>query len=179
MDKLFRGLLLVLLDCRISFGSAVFDLVPDFLGYWLVYQGCILLMEYSRYFVWAKNIAAVLSAYTGVLFVLDLFGISTPLALLSLVLNGICIAGSLVSIYWLVCGIRQMELQRAWELAAVSLKTMWKFLSALQLLCFVLSWIPLIGTLASLAGTIVSICFLAAFHKSRQLFAKNSILPNE
>lgn len=173
MDKLFWGLLLVLLDWRISLGSAVFDLVPDFLGYWLIYQGCIPLTEYSRYFVRAKNIAAVLSAYTGVIFLLDLFGISTQPALLSLVLNGICVAGSLVAIYWLISGIRQMELLRTWDLAAVSLKTMWKFLSVLQLLCFALSWIPLIGALASLAGAIVSICFLAAFYKSCRLFTKN------
>lgn len=173
MDKLFWGLLLVLLDWHVSIGSAALALLPDFLGYWLIYQGCIRFTEYSRHFFRAKIIAAVFTAYSGIVFVLDLFGIRTNLALLSLVLDGVCIVGSLVTSYWLICGIRQMELQRTWDLAAVSLQTMWKFLSVLQLLCFALSWIPLIGALASLAGTIVSICFLAAFHKSRRLFAKN------
>lgn len=173
MDKLFWGLLLVLLDWPVSIGSAILSLLPDFLGYWLIYQGCTRFTEESRHFLRAKSLAAVLAGYTGILFVLDLFGVHTNFALLSLVLDGIRIAGSLFSGYWLIRGIRQMELLRAWDLAAVSLQTMWKFLSVMQLLCFALSWIPLIGMLASLAGTIVSICFLAAFYKSCRLFTKN------
>ncbi len=173
MDKLLLGLILILLDCRISFGSVSIDLMPDFLGHFFIAQGCFQFISYHRHFAKTQIAAKILTGYTGIHFLLDLLGISTRLGLLTLLLNGISMICSLIAVYWLICGIRQIEQQRTWDLASAPLQTMWAVMACLHSLSLVLSWIPILGTLASLASVIVSICFLAAFHKSRRLFAEN------
>ena len=39
MNRLFWGFFFVLIDVKLSVGSAVFDLLPDFLGFWMIMKG--------------------------------------------------------------------------------------------------------------------------------------------
>lgn len=55
-NKIFWGLILVLLDFRIQ----NFDILPDFIGYWMIYQGLQALASYNYNFGKAKMYAAPL-----------------------------------------------------------------------------------------------------------------------
>lgn len=173
MDKLFLGLALVLLDLNISFGSIHIDFLPDFLGFFLIAKSCVSLVTCNQHFIKVQTAAKLLTVYSGILFLLNLFGIGTQLGVFSLLLNGIRVICSLITIHWLINGIRQIEQQRTWDLATTALQTMLPILACLHSLSLLLSWIPVIGLLAALAATVVSICFLTAFYKTRQLYAEN------
>lgn len=179
MDKLFLGLALVLLDLNISFGAVSIDFIPDFLGHLLIALGCSQFLSFDKHFPKVQLAAKLLTVYTGILFLLNLFGIGSQLGVFGLLLNAASVIGSLIAVYWLVCGFKQVEQARGWDLSASSMQTMWPIMACLHSLSVVLSWVPVINLLVGLAAIVVSVCFLAIFYKSRQQFTENNTIDAE
>ena len=179
MDKLFLGLVLVLLDLNISFGTVSLDLIPDFLGHFWVAQACIQLLSFDKLFHKVQLVEKLLTVYSGIVFLLHLFGADAQLGIWRLLLDGVQIIGCLIAVYWLICGLKQIEQTHSWDLSAASLQMMWPIIACLHSIALVLSWIPVISLLVSLAAIVASVCFLAILYKSRQQFTehnKNNII---
>ncbi len=177
MDKLFLGFALVLLDLNISFGRVSIEFLPDFIGFFLIAKSCMQLVTCIQRFSKVQTAAKILTVYTGIYFLLNLFGIGTQPGLLALLLNGISTICSLIMVYWLVRGMQKLEQQYTWELATTALQTMLPILACLHSLSLLLSWIPVLSLLASIAAAIVSLCFLTFFHKSHQLLTEKLRQP--
>lgn len=109
--KLFWGLLLVFLDFRVN----GFDVLPDIIGFILVYSGLSMLAEEHARFLQAKKITVPLL----VLSILDLIpgqlqiSVTEPASLLGFLLAAVATVLNLLLLYYICQGIG--ELARAEE----------------------------------------------------------------
>ena len=72
MNRLFWGFFLILIDVKMTVGSAVFDILPDFLGFWLIMKGMESLAEQSVSFDRGRHGAFGLSILDVILFGMEL-----------------------------------------------------------------------------------------------------------
>lgn len=79
MQKIFTGLLLVSFDFNLTLGSCVIGLIPDFLGYIFIRKGVQELREESLCFARLDPWTLGMAVYSGILYLLDLFGIGLRL----------------------------------------------------------------------------------------------------
>lgn len=168
MDKLFLGILFAMLDVHISLGSLRIGLLPDFVGYILMMKGLKALETESQWFSKGKLCALVMAVFTGVLYVMDLLEMSAQMGFLLWFLGLAALVVSLLLQYWIICGVRQMEARQFWDLQGDRLKSLWLVLTVMKGICYVCSWVPVVGTIAAMADVIIGICYLTAFYQSKK-----------
>ncbi|MBQ8237412.1 MAG: hypothetical protein IJZ39_04630 [Oscillospiraceae bacterium] len=141
--KLFLGLIFVLLDFKITVGTAVIGLLPDFIGCFLIMKG----ME-ERNDPWRHG-AFALMLVSLVLFIADLVAKS---------------AGAAVGFWCLefAAGIGMLFLVHRIVRGKKGPRELFPVLCCIRVLAMLLGWVPLVGTVCAVAGTVVAVCFLAA-----------------
>ena len=153
MHRLFWGLFFVLLDLNITVGRATFEILPDFAGFFLLMKGMeelsdsIPRFEKSRHGAFGAFLVSTIvygagllnqEAMTGVwLWVLEL--------------------GCLAIFLWL---LRQITRDMSAEIKGLPM-----IVAVVQILSHVLGWVPLIGSVCTVASTVVSAVFLLCFWK--------------
>lgn len=126
--RIFQGLLLVLLDFRIQY----FDILPDFLGYILIFRALGTLAEQHSYFSKAKPYALVLIflSLTSIFEVpqtnLLEHSISTQELGWLLLAQGIMIL-DVVVLYWICQGIGELAKERSLDELREKARFRWQF----------------------------------------------------
>ena len=141
--KLFLGLIFLLLDIRVTVGTAVIGLLPDFIG-------CFLLMKAleQRHDPW-RHLSFALTLASAVLFTADLVD-KTPMAQVWFQGGGLLAeVGILVLLHHMIRGKK-------------GLRELFGVVACIRVLRCLLSWVPLLGTVCGVADTVVAVCFLAA-----------------
>lgn len=170
MQKIFLGLLFVFLNFHISIGSCQIGLIPDFVGYLLMGKGLEEMAGESTFFVRAKPLTMVMVLYTAALYAMDLFSLSVHLWLLGWVLGLAALGISLVISYWIVCGVREMETARHWNLRGQHLSGMWMCMAVVDGIASLCSWIPLVGLMGAIGAFAMGVLFLVAFHHTESCY---------
>ena len=170
MNRLFWVLLLCLLDYEVTVGTAVFGLLPDFLGYFLIMKGMEELAGENRFFDRGRHIAFGLMIAAVVFYGADLMnpGYMVKVWLWALELAALVI--TLVLIRMIVTGILWLERDLNLKLRGDLLKSMWSILIIICPLCHIFSWLPLVGDICRMASTVVGALFLAVFWDSRKSY---------
>ena len=109
MQKIFTGLLLVSFDFNLTLGSCVIGLIPDFLGYIFIRKGVQELREESLCFARLDPWTLGMAVYSGILYLLDLFGIGLRPGFFSYLMGAASLAASLYISYFIVRGVQDME----------------------------------------------------------------------
>lgn len=162
MNRLFWGFFFALIDVKLSVGSAVFDLLPDFLGFWLVMKGMESLSEKSAHFDRGRHGAFGLSILGVILFGMELMDPDMAGKLWLWGLGLIAEAGVLVLLFLTVWGIRESYTDES----VGRLRGLLAVLTVLQILAHLMSWVPVVGKICGAAALIGNVCFLAAFYGS-------------
>ena len=139
--KLFLGLIFILLDVKLTVGTAVVGLFPDFLGCWLVMKG----LE-ERQDPW-RHLAFGLMLACGVLFVSDLIDKSAVARLW-------CQGG------WLLAELGMLALAGHLIRDRRQLRLLFPVVCCIRVLRCVVGWIPLLGTVCAVADVVMAGCFL-------------------
>ena len=153
MHRLFWGLFFVLLDFEMTVGRATFEVLPDFVGFFLLMKGMEAMsgsvprFEKSRHVAFGAGLLSVIlygagllnrDAMTGVwLWVLEL--------------------GCLAAFLWLM---KQVVADRD-----VQLRGLYPMVAVVQVLALLLGWVPLVGSICAVASAVVSVVFLLCFWK--------------
>ncbi len=170
MAKIFWGFLLIFLDFNLNLGSSQIGLIPDFAGYLVLIGGLTEMAEESPLFAKVKPYAAGMAVYTGILYVMDLMGISASLGALSYLFAIVSIAVSLYISYHIVLGVKEMEETYRAFLGGDALKSAWKLLALFQIATYVLLLFPAAAVICIIVVFIMAIRFLIAFSKSKSLY---------
>lgn len=170
MKNIFIGFILVFLDFNLTLGSSQIGLIPDFVGYIVMTRGLIEMADESSMFVKVKPYVTGMTIYTGILYLLDLLGISVSLGALTYVLAIISMAVSLYISYHIVMGVIDMEGNYNTTLNGSKLKSTWTLLAIFNVLTFVSLLIPFIAIICIVASFIVAIYFLVIFNHSKNLY---------
>lgn len=170
MRKIMIGFLLIFLDFNLDLGSARLGLIPDWLGYLMMINGLTEMAGESPLFGKVRPYASGMAVYTGILYLMDLLGISASLGVLTYLLAIASTAVSLYISYCIVLGVREMEAHYGTFLNGDNLMSLWKALAIINVIVYFTVLIPGLSILGILAGCIVTILFLSAFGKSKNLY---------
>lgn len=170
MQNLFIGLLLDFLDFYLDFGTMKLDVIPDFIGYILIYKGLVQLQANSPWFVRIKPFAIGMAVYSGLIFVMDLMGRFTTDVTLSLLLGTASIAISLYITYGIIRGIMELEKTMHRQLQSGKLFQVWKLQAVTTILAHLFIIIPIISVILFFISFIMDVYFLYTFHITRKLF---------
>lgn len=158
MNHLFWGFFLILIDVKMTVGSAVFDILPDFLGFWLIMKGMESLAEQSVSFDRGRHGAFGLGILGAILFGMELMNPDITGKLWLWGLGLLAEAGALVLLFLTVRSIRADE-------SAARLQGLLTVVAVMQILAHMMGWVPVVGKITMVAAMIGSICFLIAFRK--------------
>lgn len=171
MKKLFWGLFFVFLNFNLSVNQHTLNLLPPFVGYYLLYQGAKELDGESGLFRSVRPFAVGMGVYTAVLWLGDLLGISGGSGMIGALLGLLAILVGLYICWVLIRAIRDMEEQRAADLNSAAMKWAWVVMAAAQAVGYVCVWLlsglALLGLLAGLVGVVM---LLTAFWKGQKLY---------
>jgi len=169
MRHIFIGFLFVFLDFNLNLGASQIGLIPDFVGYIFVIQGIAELENLSPRFIKARPASLGMAVYTGLLYVMAVFGIGTN-DIASFVLGLVSTLISLYISYNIVMGVKDMEASSGRYLNAGGLYSNWTLLAILSLIVYLLFIVPILNILCIIAGLIAGIVFLVSFSKTKNLF---------
>lgn len=171
LRNIFIGLLWVFLDFNLDLGTIRIGLIPDFVGYIFIIKGLEEMASQSTFFSKTKPFATGMLVFTSILYALDLFGLALVYnPMMGLVLGLVSTAISLYITYNIVMGVSDMEKMQERNLNGFQLYNMWKVLAILNIVMYILLFIPALGLMAFIALLIVNIMFLVAFNKSKNLY---------
>lgn len=173
MNALFIGMILVFLDVRVGFGDVTLDVLPDFLGCWLMMRGLSVLAKDSPHFAKARFLSMGLMVYAAVVYVAELQAVTVQSQFTSFCLGLLAMAASLLLGYWTVAGVRDVERRQNRSLEGEKLGSMWLYTAVIQGITYVCGWIPLVGEMGDIAALVMGICFLVAFYRTKNLYEIN------
>ncbi|MBQ9148297.1 MAG: hypothetical protein IJX69_01895 [Oscillospiraceae bacterium] len=157
MTRLFLGLIFVLLDFELTLGTATFGLVPDFIGYFLMMKGMTALAEDNEIMDRWRHVAFALALGALAVYIGDLIE-KPPMSDVLLWLFGLGMEiVFFVLLHRILAGLGRERMKQAREFYPV--------LVAVRLVCCLLDWIPLVGTVCVVAGAVVAVCFLVVLGK--------------
>ena len=176
MIRIFWGLIFVLVSIHIDFGASRIDLLPDFIGFFLIMTGVDQLPAVSRYFQWARTIALVMGVYSAIVFVLALFGVAASQDVLIWSLALVATAALLCLSFCIVKGLAELETAHGLALQSKTLYKLWLLLAACNIACLLLYPLPVLLTVASLATVVVSVIFLFNFYQAAKVIGRPQAL---
>lgn len=172
MNRLFWGLFFVLLDLKVTLGSAAFGLLPDFFGYFLLMKGMEALEEENRHFAKGRHWAFALVLLNVILYVADLLDLQTMDRVRVWCVGLAGHGAGIYVLYKMIAGIRQMEEDRRWDLHSGKLKAMWLIQTVMGTIAYLLGWVPLVGIISGAASSVTAVCLLAAMYGTGKRFAQ-------
>ena len=168
MDRLFWGFFFLFLSFNLKFNGASLDLLPDWVGYLLLYRGCSQLLGESELFQKPRPFCLGLGIYAGILWLMDLFGISANFLLVSWLLGFVSTCLDLYTSMLVVDAITNVEMRRNYDLCAAHLRKVWKVLAVCTVAAYILTILPALAVVCVLLAAITGIVFLVAIHGTRK-----------
>ena len=164
MDRIFYGLIFVLLTVKFN----TVDLLPDWLGYLLLYSGLGQLASESRHFSALRPLCLVMNVYTLLL------GFAKLPESIMIILSIVSVAVKLYVLRRLVQGMEELQTHcTAANLETETLRSRWTLVvtaEAVVIAAVLLRMNGLISGLIGLASIIISVLFLMAFHRARLVY---------
>lgn len=170
MRNIFIGFIFIFLDFNLDLGNSRIGLIPDFIGYIALINGLVEMALESPLFMKVKSYASGMAVFSGVLYVMDMLGISVSLGGLSYILAIISTVISLYISYHIVMGVIDMESKYRKNFNGDSLKSNWTTLAVLNALTFVLMLFPPIAFICMILTLVVTILFLVAINTSKNQY---------
>ena len=169
MNKLFWGFFFLFLNFSVNMDVSSLQLLPDWVGFILLYAACNELESESDMFQKPRPFCVGLSIYSAILWVLDFAGFDTAAGVLSWILS---IAFSVLTLYvgYLVIeAFRNVEMRRNYDLCSVHLRKVWLVLAVTTAAGYVLLLLlPTLALVCAIAAGIAGIVFLVAVHGTRK-----------
>ena len=112
MKKLFWGFFLIFLDFNLNFNQYSLNILPDFAGYILLFQGMRELEEENRWFQSIRPFAAGMAVYTTILWLGNLLGVGSGSEYQQILTDILGLLAAIVALYvsWgLTQGVLEME----------------------------------------------------------------------
>lgn len=171
MKKLFWGLFFVFLNFNLSVNRHTLNLLPPFVGYYLLYQGAKELDGESSLFQSVRPFAVGMGVYTAVLWLGNLLGISGSSGMIGALLGLLAVLVGLYICWVLIRAIRDMEERRNADLNSDAMRRAWIVLAVSQAACWLCVWLLSgLAILGLIAGVIGIILLLTAFWKGQKLY---------
>ncbi len=170
MSNIFIGFIFIFFNFTLNLGGAKIGLIPDFIGYIMISRGLLELNQESPMFMKVKPYATGMAVYTGVLYALDLLGITALGGGLGILLGIIALIISLYITYMIIMGILEMEKVYNTNLNGNTLKGIWTLRAVFSVLIYTSFFFPIGVAIFAVLSFIIAIYFLVIFNQSKNLY---------
>ena len=153
MHRLFWGLFFVLLDIDLTVGRATFDILPDFLGFFLLMKGMEAEASGTGRFQRSRHLAFGLFLLGAVCTGAGLLNLEPMTEVVFWGLESLCLVGFL----WI---LREITAHGSEQLKALRL-----IVAVVEVLAALLGWVPLVGGICGAATQVTAIVFLLTYWK--------------
>lgn len=168
MDKIFVGFLFCYLNLNLNFGASTINLLPEFVGYILLYLGIRELAHESERYPKVQPFLIGLGVYTGIVWVMNLMGRTG--SIVAVLLNLVAAVIDMYAVYQIIMGFEEIEHRHSVDIAAEKTLTCWKICVVIHILTIVLFWVPVLNILLMFGAIIAVIMLLVCVHKTRKLY---------
>ena len=168
MDKLFWGFFFLFLNFSLNFNGASLGLLPNWIGYILLYRACGELLGESKLFQKPRPFCVGLGIYAAILWLRHLFGLSIGLSVVGWMLGLVVTCLNLYTSMLIVDAITNMEMRRNYDLSAAHLRKVWKVLAVCTVAAHLLTILPALALVCAVLTGITGIVFLIAIHDTRK-----------
>ena len=170
MRNIFIGFLLIFLDFNLNLGSSTIGLIPDFVGYIILVKGLDELAAEGPSFTRIRPFAVGMGVYCGILYALDVFGLTASLGWIGVILG---IAGLILSLYishTVIEGVRETETKHDADLGSGRLKSTWTVMAVFQAACYAAMLLPALAIICIIVSLIAGIVFLVAMNDTKKRY---------
>ena len=171
MNRIFWGILFVVINLNFDIGKGSIDALPDFIGYLLLMKGMEAMSDEADAFDTGHGMSVVLVLYSAMMFVLNLLnppilqsGKLWALPLIGAVLN-------LILLQYLVNGVEQIERDYKWKLGGGRLHALWNVQLVLLPAMFLTRSMELVSLLCGLGSSLVSLFFMISMYFTQKAYA--------
>lgn len=168
MNKLFWGFFFLFLNFSVNMDVSSLQLLPDWVGFILLYAACNELESESDMFQKPRPFCLGLAVYTGILWLLDLMGIGANLGIVSWILALVATCLNLYVSMLIIDALTNVEMRRNYDLCTTHLRKVWKVLAVATIAANVLLIVPVIALVCMLVACVAAIVFLVAVHGTRK-----------
>ena len=170
MNRIFIGMLFVFLNFNLDLGGGSrIGLIPTFLGYIYMLNGLAEIEELSPRFSKVMPWVKWMSIYMAFVYVMDVFGISTDLAMTFILSFASTILGLYIS-YNIIMGIKDIELEKIQDLGSGKLYSTWKLLAVFTILAHSMFFIADLSIIAIMGSFMVGVYYLYVFSQTKRAF---------
>ncbi|WP_124099417.1 hypothetical protein [Ruminococcus sp. Marseille-P6503] len=171
MKKLLIGLFFITLDISVGLGTASIELIPDFIGYFILMSGLKDFSQENENFSKAQRLCIPLAAAALVLYVLNIFGFSysdgESLNILPFAAELLCVAGELYVTYQICQGTEDIERRFKCDLNYDKLKLAWSIMAAALAGAYLSVMIPVVSACCVMISFAFAVVFLVQFNTAR------------
>ncbi len=168
MNKILLGVLFLILDINITPAEGmVIGLIPDFVGYLLLWKGAKEYFDISKYFGRVSVVGQILAVYSGLLYVNDIFHLLSAINILMPLFEVLSVAGMLLEFYWLVKGFLDVEDQINYELKSKQLFYIWCVLAVFAVLRIVTHGIAYVGGVFGIGTYVMSFLYIVFLFRTK------------
>lgn len=178
MKNIFWGFFFLFLNFNLTVNQHTLNVLPDFVGCWLLYRGGEELECESKRFSALRPFSVGLGIYTALIWIGDLLGVSTG-SWISVLLGIVASAVELYIAWGVIQSLRETEAHRQADLNANGMYRAWRVMLVTQIAAYVLQLLILaqswgltaaLAVIVVIAGFVGAILFLVAVWRSRKLY---------
>jgi len=168
MSNIFWGFLLVFLNFNISFGGGTLNLLPAFIGYYIIYKGVSELADRSASFTRVLPFLKALIVIRLIGFIFDLLGLNSSITALGYLATVAFTILDLYVSYTIVQGILELESFYNFDFLGRSLLTVWQVMAICQGLACILIFLPVLAILPIIVSFIAAVIFLVKLYGTKK-----------
>ena len=170
VHSLFWGFVIMLFDINISLGQGTIGLLPDFVGYLFLINGFNLMAQEGQRFIKTKPYAVFMAAYSLILYVLNIFGLTAALGGMGLLIEITALAVSWGVEYEIIKGIQDMEDRYDEYLNGDMLMVTWIVQVVATLATLIFMFFETISFISSVASLVAAVVFVIQFYRAKQYY---------
>lgn len=171
MKKLLIGLFFITLSISVNFNRISIELIPDFIGYFILIGGLREFSEENEYFEKARKLCFPLAAVTLIFYVLNIFGFSysdgESINIPAFAAEVLCAAGELYVTYQICLGTESLEYRYKCGLNSDKLKLAWTIMTIAIAGAYLTVAVPVISACCVMISFAFAIVFLFQFNTAR------------
>ena len=184
MKKIVFGFLLIFLNFNLNFNRVSINVLPDFVGYYLLLQGMAQMKEENPRFAAPRPFTVGMVVYTAILWVGSVLGISG--GILASALNLVALVVQFYIAWVLVAALRELETGYGADLYGAMLLKRWKILLGLNVVLQLIRLLALVtpvdavGMAAAvlvLADIVWAFLFILGWNRAANLWAEAKVAP--
>ena len=172
---IFIGMLLIFLNFDLEIGASSIGILPNFLGYFFMFEGIAEVVEFSDYFYNLTRYRRGVIGYSALIYAADLLGLSSRLPTLITVATGLATTAlSLFISYNILMGVRDIESGKSQNLNSHQLYFAWKLVAVFSVLPYLTLFAPPLALVSIMLGFAAGVYYLFAFYTAMDLFYRGS-----